>query len=82
MYISNTGEINKLQTDIMLFISLWVRTYKTKVPQKEIIAAMKEKGIKDFTVMNAINKLLRLHYIKKSEGYESRFTEYIQLRTV
>ena len=81
MYITNVDEINKLQTDIMLFISLWVRTYKTKVPQKEIISAMKEKGIKDCTTMHGLTKLLRIGYIRKS-AVPSRYTEYIQLRTV
>lgn len=80
-YIANT-EINELQRNIMLFVSLWVKSHKTPVPQKEIVAAMKENGIKECTTLNAINSLKGKGFIRKSAGYASRFTEYTQLRTV
>lgn len=82
MYISNVDEINKLQKDIMLFITLWVRTYKKCTPQREIIIAMKDKTIKESTTLNALSVLLKKGYIRKSISYQTRFLEYTQLRTV
>jgi DNA-binding transcriptional regulator PaaX len=73
------SEVNKLQTDIMIVVDTWVRTEKTPIPQKEIIQAMKDAGIKDFTVINAINALLRKGYIRRAYTISNK-TYYVQLR--
>ncbi len=75
-------EINKLQTDIMIFIDTWVRSEKTVVPQKQIIIYMKKRGVKDFTTVFAINSLLRKGYIRKAITGASNKTFYVQLRRV
>lgn len=77
-------EINKLQTDIMVFVDIWVRTEKTPVPQQAIIKDMVANGINDFTVVNALNSLLRKGYIRRAiymKGVTTK-TYYVQLRRV
>lgn len=74
-------EINKLQTDIMVFIQKWARAKKTPIPQKKIIDYMEENGIKDFTAVNALNELLFKRYIRKAYVVSNK-TYYVQLRSV
>lgn len=75
------SEVNKLQTDIMVFIDNWVREKKTPVPQKEIIISLVKVGNKDFTVSNALHSLLRKGYIRKAYVISNK-TFYVQLRRV
>lgn len=77
----NFTEVNKLQTDIMLFIDRWVHIEKTPVPQKKIILAMKQVGIKDCTTVFSLNSLLRKGYIRRAY-ITSNKTFYVQLRRV
>ena len=74
-------EINKLQTDIMVYIDRWVHEEKTPVPQKEIIQNMKMNGIKDFTIVNALNALMRKGYLRRAYMISNK-TFYVQLRKV
>jgi predicted transcriptional regulator len=74
--------INKLQTDIMIFITDWVHTEKTPVPYHEIVVYMnktQEKG--EPTVANALHCLLEKGYIRKAY-LSSNKTFYVQLRTL
>lgn len=74
-------DVNKLQTDIMLFVDQWVRIEKTPVPQKEIISNMRLKGIHDFTTVWSLNALLRKGYIRRAYMISNK-TYYVQLRRV
>lgn len=79
-YISIT-DTNKLQTDIMLFITDWVKEMKTPIPQREIVNAMQQQGVKDFTTLNAIAILVRKGYIRQAVVI-SKQRMYVQLRTI
>jgi hypothetical protein len=79
-YIS-LSEINELQTNIMLFVSYWVKKKKTPVPQKDIILRMQANGIKNFTTVNALNSLLRKGYIRRAYTISNK-TTYVQLRGI
>lgn len=75
------SEINELQTNIMKFVTYWVREKKTPVPLAEIIKKMKQAGTHDFTTVNACNSLLDKGYIRR--GYaSSNKTLYVALRSV
>ncbi|MBI4009136.1 hypothetical protein HY357_02795 [Candidatus Roizmanbacteria bacterium] len=76
-----TTDINPLQENIMRFIDTWIRTEKTLVPQREIIAKMEEEGRKSFTVANALTGLLRKGYIRRANT-SRKVTLYVQLRSV
>lgn len=80
IYIS-IDDVNELQTNIMLYVDWWVHIKKTPIPQREIIIEMKNKGVKDFTCVNALNSLLKKGYIRKSYAISAR-TTYVQLRRV
>lgn len=77
----NLYEINELQRKIMKFVTKWVHEEKTPIPQKEIVTAMKQSGVKDFTAVNAINALLRKGYIRRAVTISNK-TYYVQLRSV
>lgn len=78
---SEFSEINLLQRNIMLFVDWWVHEEKTTIPQKEVILAMRIKGIKSFTTINALNSLLKKGYIRRSVEISNK-TRYVQLRRV
>ena len=80
MYV-NIDEINDLQTEIMVFISKWVRENKVPIPQKKIIEEMKVNGVKEFTTVWSINALLKKGYIRRAYTISNK-TSYVQLRTV
>lgn len=79
LHISNLGEINKLQENIMYFIDDWVHKEKTPVPHKQIINNI--KGVAPPTIIKALNCLLKKGYIRRSVVMTSR-TSYVQLRRV
>ena len=83
VYVSFT-DVNQLQQDIMQFIEWWVHNEKTPIPLKEIIKKMKEKNIKEYTTVFAINSLLRKGYIRRAiMGTEAQNrTKFVQLRRV
>jgi len=58
-----------------------VSTEKTPIPQKEIIEEMKRRGRKVSTVVNALNGLLKLGYIRRGEIISNK-TFYVQLRKI
>jgi Fe2+ or Zn2+ uptake regulation protein len=78
---TNLYEITELQQTIVKYITYWVTTEKTPIPRKEIIAEMKRRGKKSSTVVNALNGLLRLGYIRRAV-ITSNKTFYVQLRKV
>ena len=77
----NFNEINDLQYNIMVFIGEWVHKEKTPIPRKEIIINMQKKGVKDYTVIKAINSLLNKGYIRRSVTISNK-SSYVQLRSL
>jgi reverse gyrase len=73
--------INKLQTDIMVYVQDWVHTQKTPVPQKEIIAYMKDNGIKEPATVYALNALINKGYLRRAYVISNK-TYYVQLRRI
>lgn len=76
---TNLYDITELQQVIVRFITYWASTVKTPIPQKEIIEEMERHGRKASTVVNALNGLLKLGYIRRSVEV-SNTTSYVQLR--
>ncbi len=74
------NEISPQQEDVMRFIIQWVRTKKTPVPRKEIIAAM--QGVPLITVKWSLSALLAKGYIRKAWSDQLNITAYVQLRTI
>lgn len=70
------------QHEIMLLIDSWVKTKKTVVPKREIIAKMTQAGKESHTIENAINSLIKKKYIKRSSNSSTSGTFYIQIRTL
>jgi len=86
---TNLYDITRLQQKIMRYIDMWVHMEKTPVPQNRIIQEMEELDEKSFTVINALNGLLKLGYIRRAitngrgeTGINSSKTKYVQLRRV
>jgi len=77
----NLSGVNKLQKEIMLFVADWARTVKKPIPHSEIIKNMKQKGVKDFTTINAIHSLLKKGYIRRSIVISNK-TFYTMLRSI
>ena len=76
---TNLYEITQLQQKIMRYIDYWAHTEKEAIPQKRILEEMKTKDEKDSTVVNALNGLLRLGYIRRAETISNK-TFYVMLR--
>ena len=72
---------NKLQHDIMIFISEWTRENKIPILRSDIIKEMTSRGVKDFTVINSLRTLQEKRFIRKST-MRSNKTRYVQLKTV
>ena len=77
----STREISEFQKEIMKEVARWVREKKIIVPQKAIIKIMKEKGIKSYTTVNALNSLLKKGYIRRATIISNK-TYYVQLRGI
>jgi hypothetical protein len=75
-------EINRLQTDIMLFMKEWACIQNTPIPRNEIIKAMRRKGIKNFTALKAINALLYKEYIRRSVTGPACRSFYVLIRNI
>ena len=78
---TNLYEITELQQTIVKYITYWASTEKEPIPQREIIDEMKRKGKKHSTVVNALNGLLKLGYIRRAV-ITSNKTYYVQLRRI
>ena len=65
----------------MRFIDYWCHVEKTAIPQSSIIEEMKVRNQKSFTVVNALNGLLKLGYIRRAETISNK-TYYVQLRKI
>jgi len=78
---TNLYEITELQQKIVRFITYWVGTEKTPVPRKEVIQEMGRRKQNTATVINALNGLLRLGYIRRAEIISNK-TYYVQLRKI
>jgi hypothetical protein len=77
----NPWETNELQRSIMRFVDTWAREVKTPIPRKAIITHMVSVGVKDCTVINALNSLLRKGYIRRAVAISNK-TSFVQLRRV
>lgn len=75
------SELSNLQEEIMQHVDIWVHTEKTPIPLKEIIANMKDKGIKEQTTIKAVRVLLVKGYIRRSNEISNK-TRFVQLRRV
>lgn len=75
------GDIQKLQIEIMQFVDVWVHTEKTPIPQKEIILRMELQGKKSYSVVSALNALLRKKYLRRAHTGTKK-TFYVQLRGI
>jgi len=73
--------ITELQNGILDFVKDWVKTQKTPVPQKEILKKFVTGEVKDFTVIHAINALMRQQYLRRSFIISNK-TFYTMMRTV
>lgn len=88
MSVQSIGDIKKLQVDVMQVVDIWVHTVRTPVPQKEIIDRLEKKGAKSYSVVSALNTLMRKGYLKKVKIYASvgnrdgNKTFYKQLRGI
>ena len=65
----------------MQFVGEWVKSEKTPVPRTEIISEMGDKGTKSYTVVSAINSLVKKRYIRRITGHSNK-TYYVQLGVV
>lgn len=77
----NFEEVNDLQTRIMVFVSWWVKTEKTPIPQKKIVEEMTRQGVIECTTINALNSLLKKGYIRRAHTISSKRT-YVQCRFI
>mgnify|MGYP000949306509 CR=1 FL=1 len=76
------GDLNLLQTNIMIFVGQWADKNKTPVAQRSIIEEMGIQGVKSFTALNAINALLKKGYIRKAYSEQKNKTFYVMIRTI
>lgn len=78
---TNLYDVTDIQQLIIKYITYWVATEKTPVPRKEIVAEMERKGKNNSTVINAINGLIKLGYIRRTVETSNK-TRYVLLRTI
>jgi len=78
---TNLSEINELQINIMRFVANWARMEKTPIPLREIIKAMENQSVNDFTTIKAINVLLKKGYIRRAVVISNK-SSFVQLRSV
>lgn len=78
---TNLYEITPLQQKIMRYFDYWVHVEKTPVPLAKIIEEMKNREEKSSTVVNALNGLLKLGYIRRSVEVSNK-TFYVMLRRI
>lgn len=78
---TNVYEITLLQQRIMHLIDDWVHVEKTPIPQKKILEGMVDQGDKNCTVVNALNGLLKLGYIRRAMIISNK-TYYVMLRRI
>lgn len=80
IYVDLYG-ITELQRNIMLVIATWAKTEKKPIAQKEIVAQMEDRGVKNYTTKNAIHGLLKKGYIRRAV-ITSNQSFYVMLRSV
>lgn len=74
-------DLSVLQIDIMHFVQEWVKTNKTPVSQKDIVHNMEEKGIKNYTVANALGFLVKRGYIRRAYVVSNK-TFYVLIKKI
>jgi len=77
--------ISSLQVEIMRFVDTWARQQKRPIPRKEIVIAMKEIGVSQYAVKNALFGLLNQGYLREAIlGADDALnhTFYVQLKKV
>ena len=84
---TNLYEITELQQKIMRYVDYWVHVEKKPIPQAEIVKQMKDRKEKNFTVVKALDSLMRLGYLRRAittgsgeTGVGANKTKYVQLR--
>lgn len=78
---TNLYEITELQQSIIKFIKYWISLEKKPIPREEIIEEMKTKGKNSSTVINSLNGLLKLGYIRRDVRTSNK-TYYVLLRWI
>ena len=73
------GNINALQTNIMLFMKEWAKEYDTPIPQREVIRVMGERGIKHFTTLWSLNSLIKKGFIRRGYSEKRNVTKYVMI---
>lgn len=83
-YIPLFTDLDKLQTDIMVFIGKWARENpKAPVAQKAIVKEFDDKVANRFMISNALHALVKKGYIRSSLYREhGKQAAYVQLRGV
>ncbi len=82
LYTAELSDINPLQQEILRVPDEWIKTNKTPDPKNAIIIHMEKKNKKSFTVVNALNMLIKKGFIRKSYGSGIHKTAYVQLRSI
>ena len=75
-------DINQQQEDVMRFIVEWVKTQKTPVPKKEVVAGLQIKGVPVDTIEWSLGVLLVKGYIRRANTEKQNTVAYVQLRTI
>ena len=78
----NFKDVNILQENIMRCVGIWAKKEKTPIPQTEIIKRISEEGEKPFTIVKALQILIRKGYIRRAHTFSTNKTFYVQLKSV
>lgn len=73
------GDINQLQTNIMVVINDWSHKEKTPISRKYVISEVKKQKVGEPTIINALNSLMKKGYIRRAIGTSNK-TFFVQLR--
>lgn len=73
--------VNDLQRRIMELISDWTSSNDIPIQRSYVIKELVKQDVKNFTVINSLNSLLKKGFIRKSTNRSNK-TSYIQIRTI
>ena len=78
---SSTSDLTGLQQEIMHVIIDWIHKKNTPIPLKQIMITMKDKGVKDPTIVNSVNGLLLKGYLRRACIISNR-TFFVMMRSI
>jgi len=73
--------MNELQKTVMEYVIGYIKVEHMPVPRQKILEQVAIGEIKEFTVANALDSLIKKGYIRRS-SVVSRTTSYVQLRGI